>query len=539
MVNYYLIMKILITILLFCGLIFVSCNRNNVIDDNRQEKLMLLTSSIVGTSLSVLLTDPNGLNGRMVNFTFIVAGDSTFLQTTGDDTTAQVSFVIPDEVGDSVVVLAGYTDEDGFTYSARDLPLPRASIVISPVPSEQENVRIGFVDERRDSIVIRNFGNASVDISEYIICNSKNHFILSDLSQENVFGDFLLSPGDTVGIRIPESIFSEVALYQDIRYTDTGVLVDFLQWDVPQNLSRQSVAVAKGIWTEDQLLPQGNLFTYQGDGTEEGDRFPFWEVDTFATVSQVEIFLNNFTIDSDTLDLFENDQIQLVAKVEAMGDASENVIWTSSSPVMASISGTGLLNAGSVGEATIIVTSIFDSSFTDTLVVNIVERVDFVANNTLLEVGQQRQFRATVTSSGGANDSVAWSSSDTLIATVDSTATVTGRNLGSVIITATSIFDPTKTAQVNLIISLPTVAFVNIQLDSDTISVMDSTRFVTEIIKVGSINETLLWTSIDTSIAQVSSTGNILGISPGQTNIIVRSFMSPQVMDTALIIVTN
>lgn len=58
-----------------------------------------------------------------------------------------------------------------------------------------------------------------------------------------------------------------------------------------------------------------------------------------------------------------------------------------------------------------------------------------------IEVGKTFGYSATVVTTGTASDAVSWSSSDTDIATVDSSGLVTGISEGSATITATSDFD--------------------------------------------------------------------------------------------------
>ena len=66
-------------------------------------------------------------------------------------------------------------------------------------------------------------------------------------------------------------------------------------------------------------------------------------------------------------------------------------------------------------------------------------------NDQELEIGDAVHLTATVATTGGADASVDWSSGDEAIATVDPTGTVTGVSVGRTSVTATSVFDRTRT----------------------------------------------------------------------------------------------
>jgi hypothetical protein len=61
-----------------------------------------------------------------------------------------------------------------------------------------------------------------------------------------------------------------------------------------------------------------------------------------------------------------------------------------------------------------------------------------------LQVGESVELTATVSATGGASQAVSWSSSDSSVASVDSSGVVTGVAAGSATITATSVFDESR-----------------------------------------------------------------------------------------------
>jgi uncharacterized protein YjdB len=80
-----------------------------------------------------------------------------------------------------------------------------------------------------------------------------------------------------------------------------------------------------------------------------------------------------------------------------------------------------------------------------------VNSVEVTASNTTIQVKKSVTAKAAVAGVDGANKAVTWSSSDDTIATVDAaTGKVTGVAVGPVTITATSVFDATKTDSIEI-----------------------------------------------------------------------------------------
>lgn len=70
-------------------------------------------------------------------------------------------------------------------------------------------------------------------------------------------------------------------------------------------------------------------------------------------------------------------------------------------------------------------------------------------NATMLS-GGSRTFVAQVQATGGASQAVTWRSSTPAVATIDSNGTASALMVGATVITATSVFDPTKAGSMNL-----------------------------------------------------------------------------------------
>jgi hypothetical protein len=76
--------------------------------------------------------------------------------------------------------------------------------------------------------------------------------------------------------------------------------------------------------------------------------------------------------------------------------------------------------------------------------------VEFVGGSRSVPVGATLALAVTVGSRGGASEAVAWSSEAPAIATVNARGVVTGVAVGQAVITATSVFDPSRSASVTV-----------------------------------------------------------------------------------------
>ena len=142
-------------------------------------------------------------------------------------------------------------------------------------------VRIVQVDPSTDAIYIRNFGEDSVDISDYRLCSEFAY--TGGLTSDVVLlsGSPMLGAGDTLGIAWPVSdSAADLGLYlPEGTFNDTAAMVDFLQWG-GQGLGRESIADSKGIWTAGDFIEGFAPFTYIGSGSENG--VETWMADSVA-----------------------------------------------------------------------------------------------------------------------------------------------------------------------------------------------------------------------------------------------------------------
>lgn len=123
-----------------------------------------------------------------------------------------------------------------------------------------------------------------------------------------------------------------------------------------------------------------------------------------------------------------------------------DLVWASSSPVIASVSANGLVTANASGQATIVVSfNTIQSSFQVNVVLDETQvasiEVTVPENQTSLAIGGTKSLSATVKNINGQplmGRTVEWFSENTSIASVDNTGLVTGLGMGMVDVHAKS-----------------------------------------------------------------------------------------------------
>ncbi len=130
------------------------------------------------------------------------------------------------------------------------------------------------------------------------------------------------------------------------------------------------------------------------------------------------------------------------------------------------------------------------------------------------------QLNAIIEPQGASNQNLSWSSSDTSIAKVTSTGLVTGIAEGTATITVTTE-DGGFTAQSTITVVYVSVTGVTVSPISAGIVVGDTTRLTAVVQPFDAGNNTVYWSSSDSTVAAVSSSGLVTGISEGTAVITV------------------
>ncbi|MBO5350401.1 MAG: Ig-like domain-containing protein [Alistipes sp.] len=147
--------------------------------------------------------------------------------------------------------------------------------------------------------------------------------------------------------------------------------------------------------------------------------------------------VESVSLDQTAVSLMAGNTQQLTATVLPTSATNKSVSWSSSDSAIASVSQSGLVTAHKAGSAQITVTT-EDGGYTASCVVSVGQYVSQIALDTTtatLYTNETLQLNATVTPNDATNKSVAWTSSNPTVASVDQNGLVTALSAGSVTIT--------------------------------------------------------------------------------------------------------
>lgn len=209
---------------------------------------------------------------------------------------------------------------------------------------------------------------------------------------------------------------------------------------------------------------------------------------------------------------------QLVATVTPESTTNKGVTWSSSDETVATVNSNGLVTVRAGGTCVITATTVsggISAKCTFTVLQNPsgVEVDSHVRN---MYVGQVATVTATVLPLTATSREVTWTSSDSTIASVNSSGLVTALSRGTAIITAkTKVGGYTATCAVTV---GDKVAVSGLTIDSTSLDMIkgDTYTILATVEPSNASEKTINWSSSDSSIAVVSDSGVVTAISTGE-----------------------
>jgi len=236
----------------------------------------------------------------------------------------------------------------------------------------------------------------------------------------------------------------------------------------------------------------------------------------------VTIAVSSITISPSSFTLNTGASRTLTANISPSNAANKSVTWSSSNPSIVTVSSTGVVTASSsTGSATITATTV-DMGLTATSTATVVIGVQSVSLNSSsisMIKGSTFQAVATILPSNATNKSVTWVSAISSVATVSNTGLITavGNGLGII-----SVFTQDGNKSASLIVRVTTsVSSVHLNQTSITMTRNTTYQLTPSIIPPTASNQTVTWSSNNTAIATVSSSGLVRAIAIGSAVITI------------------
>jgi len=258
-------------------------------------------------------------------------------------------------------------------------------------------------------------------------------------------------------------------------------------------------------------------------GTSEGQ-----SATATLTVSTVPVASVTVTPSSATITVGTSTQLSAVTKDSAGGTLSGRVVtWATSNAAVATVNTSGLLTSSAVGSATITATSEGKSGTATVTVTNVpVASVTVSPATASIPTGSTQQLSAVTKDSAGntlTGRVVIWSSSNSAVASVNSSGLVTGVAAGSATITATS---ESKSGTAAITVIIVPVASVTVSPASASIGI-GGTRQLSAVTKDAAGNtltgRAVTWASSNLAVATVAGTGLVTGVTVGSVTITATS----------------
>ena len=219
--------------------------------------------------------------------------------------------------------------------------------------------------------------------------------------------------------------------------------------------------------------------------------------------------------------------VQLInATVSPSNADDKTVTWTSSNSEIAYVTSYGVVTLKSAGTATVTAKTVNGLTATCIVVVKSSEikptGITLSTNSVTLEKGKSTTILATVSPDNATDKTVTWSTNNSSVAVI-SGGKITAIGEGTTTITAKTVngYSATCSVKVSPDKILPTG--ITLSTDSVSISVGETTRISCTVLPSNATDKSVSWSSNNTSVASVSSSGTIKAHSKGKATIIVKT----------------
>ena len=223
---------------------------------------------------------------------------------------------------------------------------------------------------------------------------------------------------------------------------------------------------------------------------------------------------SEITVSDKTVSLHSGDTKQLTT-VLAPDDCTDTVSWSSSNEEAATVDENGLVTALKPGKT--VITAAAASGVIDTCTVTVdapAKNISFENEEVSINIGETLKLKAIVDPEF-TTDTISWSSSNSDICTVDEDGNITGFGKGSAVITATATSGTKGSCTVN--VNSPALS-ITLNKTETKIEYGESETLTAELFPTDS-NDTVTWTSSDTSVCVVNDNGTVRAVKPGKATI--------------------
>ena len=320
--------------------------------------------------------------------------------------------------------------------------------------------------------------------------------------------------------KTPEEIaVSAVSIGQPSAEMIIGETVQLTATVTPSNATNKSVTWASSKQSVATITDNG-LVTAIAEGqstitASAGGK----SASCIVTVSKGTVDVSSVTLNKTALALIKGESETLVATVNPADATDKTVTWTSSNAGVASVDANGKVTALASGSATITAKA---GNIQATCAVTVTVPLESISiNKTELSLikGQSETLIATIKPEDATESTVSWTSSNTSVATVESSGKVMAVGGGSATITAKA-GEKEATCSVNV-----TVPVESVTLDQTSISIEEgeSVTLSATVTPEDATDKTVTWSSSNEAIASVDQNGKVMAVKEGNATIVAKA----------------
>ena len=218
-------------------------------------------------------------------------------------------------------------------------------------------------------------------------------------------------------------------------------------------------------------------------------------------------------------------------------EASPRLTWESSDPAVAHVDENGHVEGITSGTADITATTTDGSNLTATCRVTVIKYVSSIEldeDEMTLFPGETKKITATVIPMDATNRTLAWTSTDEAVATVED-GTITARGKGSASIIATSTDGSNIQAVCHVTVTAQTES-LTFDIEEKTIGIGETFMLV-PVVKPEGASPQLTWKSSDPAVAYVDGNGRVEGFKTGTATITATTTDGTDLSDTCRVTV--
>lgn len=240
--------------------------------------------------------------------------------------------------------------------------------------------------------------------------------------------------------------------------------------------------------------------------------------------------LTSIKPDATELNMIKGDTHTINLTLEPRDATDTNVTWTSLDEKVAKVDATGKITAVGVGTTNIIVEAVLANSEGNkakapAIKVNVrdkLQSIAFESKATYINVGGTKQMEIIYKPDENVNKDVTFKSSDTSIFTVDNKGVIKGVAVGQAVLSCES----KELGQAGVITCMVTVTASEIPAKDFSVTPAAETIYIGATLQLtkkfnpeNATNQTVTWSSSDTSIATVNTTGTVKAVKEGKATI--------------------